>query len=211
MLNLDALAAANMIRLPQFKNKHGGIAHAKADGSDWCPAQWLQAFIGEVGEFAEVRVAFEAGEITFDEYSTKAAKELADIQTYLSIMCRRALDVERDERYTPAHAMMQLLATLGSFANERKKLERGDLSTTEYTPKAHSAMLGISTDVMSLQRVVFDAPESDVPMIVNERGIDISKATIEKFNEVSKRVGADVWLTDDGRVLRAPLADPKAY
>lgn len=91
-LTFRTLREANIKRLPLFKNKHGIIAHTKADGSDWSPAQWLQAVIGELGEYANIRKKFERGDLTFSEYEVAAAKELADVQTYLSILALRCLD-----------------------------------------------------------------------------------------------------------------------
>jgi hypothetical protein len=101
------------------------LAHTRVDGSDWSPSQWLQAVVGELGEFANVRKKFERGELTFDEYEVQAKKELADVQTYLDILALRCLD-------------------------------EGDK--------------------------------------VCSKGVDLGQATIDKFNEVSHRVGADVWL-----------------
>lgn len=140
MLTLEVLHRANMIRLPQFKDAHGRLAHAKPDGSDWNPAQWLQAMLGEVGEYANIRKKFERGDLTFEQYVPLASKELADIQTYFSILCARALDVVAKE---------------GGW-------------------------------------VVDPHPT----------GVDISAAVIQKFNEVSERVGADVFLTETGDIAR---------
>lgn len=91
-LTFDELRRANTARLPQFKNKHGELAHSRPDGSDWSPAQWLQAVIGELGEFANIRKKFERGDMSFEEYRVAAQKELADVQTYLDILAMRALD-----------------------------------------------------------------------------------------------------------------------
>ncbi len=91
-LTFNALRGANIARLPVFKNKHGQPAHSKPDGSDWSPSQWLQAVVGELGEFANIRKKFERGDISFEDYSTLARKELADVQTYLDILALRALD-----------------------------------------------------------------------------------------------------------------------
>ncbi len=85
-LTFNALRGANTARLPQFKNKHGQLAHSKPDGSDWTPAQWLQAVMGELGEYANVRKKFERGDLNADEFMQEAAKELADVQTYLDIL-----------------------------------------------------------------------------------------------------------------------------
>jgi NTP pyrophosphatase (non-canonical NTP hydrolase) len=94
MLSFETLRKANRLRLPQFKNSKGGLAHDKHDGSDWTPAQWLQAVVGELGEFANIRKKFERGDLSFDEYRVAARKELADVATYLDILSMRALDYE---------------------------------------------------------------------------------------------------------------------
>lgn len=133
-LTFDALREANTLRLPQFKNPHGQLAHSEADGSDWSPAQWLQAVMGELGEYANVRKKFERGDLTSEQFEVLAAKELADVQTYLDILARRCLDV----------------------------------------------------------------PGNPHPI-----GVDLGDATRAKFNEVSERVGADVFIDNFGGVYQA--------
>ena len=88
-LTFKILRKANTKRLPLFKNKHGKVAHSKADGSDWSPAQWMQAVIGEIGEYANLRKKFERGDIDEKEFKKEAAKELADVQIYLDILAFR--------------------------------------------------------------------------------------------------------------------------
>lgn len=85
-LTFKALREANVARIPKFKNKHGHPAHSKPDGSDWSPAQWLQAVVGEIGEYANLRKKFERGDISCEEFTKEAAKELADVQIYLDIL-----------------------------------------------------------------------------------------------------------------------------
>jgi len=128
-LTFNVLADANLARIPTFKNKHGGFAHSMSDGSDWSPAQWIQAIIGELGEYANERKKYERGDLTAAEFAVKAAKELADVQTYLSILAMRCLD-------TP-------------WGEARK-------------------------------------------------GIDLGAATMEKFNEVSRRVGSPIVICSNG-------------
>jgi len=89
MLTFDNLRKANITRLPQFKNKKGLPAHSEPDGSDWSPAQWLQAVVGELGEYANLRKKYERGDITLDEFNVEAEKELSDIQIYLDILAFR--------------------------------------------------------------------------------------------------------------------------
>lgn len=121
-LTFNTLRGANKARLPQFKNCHGEPAHTE-DGSDWSPAQWLQAVMGELGEYANLRKKFERGDIDRAAFEAAASKELADVQTYLDILAMRCLDFGLD---------------------------------------------------------------------IHPTGVDLGKATMDKFNEVSRRVGSDV-------------------
>ena len=138
-LSFKTLREANRLRLPQFKNKHGGAAHSRDDGSDWSPAQWLQALVGELGEFANIRKKYERGDLTFEQYEIEAKKELADVQTYLDLLALRALD--------PASR---------------------DIEAMGWT---------------------------------HPTGVDLGRATLEKFNEVSQRVGSTVFLGVKDKVL----------
>jgi hypothetical protein len=135
-LTFNTLRGANVARLPTFKNKHGELAHSKGDGSDWSPAQWLQAVVGELGEFANVRKKYERGDLTAEEYEREAAKELADVQAYLDILALRCLD-------TPAGSP-------------------------------------------------------------HPQGVDLGRATTDKFNEVSQRVGSPVYIGADDWHYREP-------
>ena len=127
-LSFWELEQANRMRLPQFKNKHGEPAHAKLDGSDWSRSDWLEALVGEVGEYANFSKKYRRGDITEKEFMIEAKKELADIQIYLSLLA------------------MQL-------------------------------------------------------------GINLGQATIDKFNEVSKRVGVEVFIDRNG----VPVSGRKLY
>src|ERR1051326_4446289 len=88
-LKFQELRDANTLRLPLFKNCHGQPAHSEPDGSDWSPAQWLQAVCGELGEYANLRKKFERGDINEPEFTAEAANELADVVTYLDILAMR--------------------------------------------------------------------------------------------------------------------------
>jgi NTP pyrophosphatase (non-canonical NTP hydrolase) len=89
-LTFDELREANVARIPQFKNRLGKPAHPKADGSDWCLAQWSNAVCGELGEAANIIKKIERGDITLEEARPHLARELADVQTYLDILAFRA-------------------------------------------------------------------------------------------------------------------------
>ena len=85
-LTFNTLREANLKRLPRFRDKHGKLCHTHPEGRDWSPAQWLQAVVGELGEYANVRKKFERGDLSDQEFTEQAAKELADVQTYLDIL-----------------------------------------------------------------------------------------------------------------------------
>lgn len=85
-LSFATLRAANVARLPLFKNCHGQPAHSQPDGSDWSRADWLEAVTGELGEYANQSKKFRRGDITQEEFLTFAKKELADVVTYIDIL-----------------------------------------------------------------------------------------------------------------------------
>ena len=83
------LRSANERRLPQFKNRLGEPAHSEPDGSDWSDAEWLQAVMGELGEYANVRKKLRRGDFTRDEALPIMRDELADVVCYLDILAFR--------------------------------------------------------------------------------------------------------------------------
>ena len=89
-LKLSDLRLANTLRLPQFKNAAGEVAHDKPDGSDWSPADWMVAVVGELGEAANLMKKIRRGDFATDcdllEAKEKLQKEFADVLTYLDLM-----------------------------------------------------------------------------------------------------------------------------
>lgn len=88
-LTFRILRIANEMRLPLFKNNKGVIAHPIPDGSDWSAAEWFEAFVGEVGEYANFAKKHRRGDITTAEFMIHARKELADAQIYLDLLAKR--------------------------------------------------------------------------------------------------------------------------
>lgn len=72
---------------------------------------------------------------------------------------------------------------LGEAANIVKKIERGDFTLEEVRDRLASELADVVTylDIYAAQA-----------------GIDLGKATIDKFNEVSKRVDSAVHIREDG-------------
>lgn len=195
-LSFAALRAANRARVPQFKNKLGGQAHSQPDGSDWNPAQWLQALVGEVGEYARVRHLYEAGQMSYEDYVVEAAKELADVQCYLDLLSMRALDKTRNAAGGPdfAQELQQLMAGLGEYANWRKKLERGDIDAKKFAEVAAPGLDEAREKLASLSGA--DSREAAAVVEAHPSGVNLGQAAEDKFNEVSARVKATVFLVD---------------
>lgn len=203
-LTFATLREANTARLPQFKNKHGQAAHSKVDGSDWSPAQWFRAFVGEVGELAEARLEFEAGQITFEEYKIKAAKELADIQTYLDLMAKRILDKVYDYPFddSSAHTFMRMVSVVGTYGNEAKKFDRGDIDDVAINGHTKSLVHKLAGPVYELGvSCTIKNHRGDEVVEAHPTGVDLAQATEDKFNEVTRRVGSNVFLTQTNVVI----------
>ena len=216
-MNLDfgILREANIARLPLFRNKHDQFAHSKPDGSDWSPAQWLQALLGELGEWAAERMAYEAGHIDKATFEERSGKELADVQIYLDILARRSLDTLTtypDPNKTepkicqgypfedsPAQALMEMISVLGIYANARKKLDRGDISKREFLPlkREMAAKAKYLAHQLDTPDMTAHPHPGDVVEVAHPDGVDLGQATVDKFNEVSKRVKATVFIHYD--------------
>lgn len=75
-----------------------------------------------------------------------------------------------------------VLGELGEAANIIKKIERGDLTLDEARP--------------SLAREFADV-QTYLDLLAYRAGVDLSAATIQKWNEVSVRVGCRVRIAED--------------
>jgi NTP pyrophosphatase (non-canonical NTP hydrolase) len=85
-LSFETLREANVLRLPQFKNKFGERAHSQDDGSDWTVSDWIECVTGELGELANLHKKFRRGDVSQREFDLESKKELADIAIYLDIL-----------------------------------------------------------------------------------------------------------------------------
>jgi hypothetical protein len=215
-LTFDRFTAANMARLPLFKNNKGQPAHSTQDGHDWSPGQWFQAFMGEVGELAQVRDDYESGHISHAEFVREASKEAADVQTYFVIMCKRFLDqlVTYDGLdggrlrqgipfcWSASQHLLKLVSVIGYVCNARKKYERGDFTYEEFMRQfeGHGNLLRrCANDFFSAMLAeTRKDPADEVERTDLHGGIDLALACISKFNAVSERVGAPVQIAGDG-------------
>lgn len=197
-LSFSTLRAANRARVPEFRNSQGGAAHSLPDGSDWAPSQWMQALVGELGELARVRVQYEAGEMSYEDYVVEARKEIADVQCYLDLLASRVLDkVAPQPGNDAASNLMRLVADLGEYANWRKKLERGDIDAERFAAVGLPKLGAVGQELATLADATAPLP---VVTEAHPEGVDLGAATRDKFNEVSRRVGATVFLGSDDQV-----------
>lgn len=194
-LTFARLRAANMQRVGIFKNRHGDPAHTKPDGSDWSVAEWMQALVGEFGEFARVRLDYEMGNLTQEQYERLACKEVADQQIYLDLMAARAFD-ERETRTpfnTRAGRMLRLMVFIGEYAELAKKYRRGDLNAASF---AAQRLLRLNDARRVIDELIADTNDrlDSNPGRADPFGMDLGRATKEKFNEVSDRIDVDIKL-----------------
>lgn len=89
-LTFDELRAANLARIPQFRNRRGERSHPTPDGSDWSLNDWMVAVAGEVGELANLLKKVRRGDVGLCDAREEIAKEIADVQIYLDILAFRA-------------------------------------------------------------------------------------------------------------------------
>lgn len=85
-----------------------------------------------------------------------------------------------------------VLGELGEAANLIKKIERGDITLEDARPALAKEFADVLTylDILSMRA-----------------GVDLGRATIEKFNEVSVRVGSTIRLSaNDWHYSEPPLA-----
>lgn len=81
-LTFGALRGANLARKAHYKNAHG----ESPDFDSWGRADWLEALVGELGEYANISKKFRRGDMDEETFLALAKKELADAQTYLDIL-----------------------------------------------------------------------------------------------------------------------------
>lgn len=193
-LTFDDLRKANLARLPLFKNSKGEVVYQEPDGSDWSPADWFLALLGELGEAATiisdiiphisktpserfVRILSEIGEaanlikkvrregVTIDEVRGKLAKH---ISTAIVRLEHAAAEMEIDIE-TAGPQVIEIVHTIGPAIEDVRPQLAKELADVQ-------CYLDITANVL---------------------GVDLGDATVEKFNEVSNRIGVDVYISTD--------------
>jgi hypothetical protein len=198
-LSFNVLRSANVQRLPLFRNKHGQLCHNN-NGSDWSDAQWLQAIAGEVGEYANVRKKFDRGDISKEEFLEQAASELADIFIYTDLLAfRRGILLEHFLLYTDIRSMQNDLTDPESIREEPTAEEvakrllglvrvLGSLSSNLacYPNGTTRGKSGVFQQLHEFLEYTFH--------LADVLEIDLNNVVVKKFNKVSDRVQAPVYL-----------------
>jgi len=60
------------------------------DAANWSLNDWMVALAGEVGEAANLLKKLRRGDFTLEEVRPDLARELADVYTYLDLICHKA-------------------------------------------------------------------------------------------------------------------------
>lgn len=217
-LPFSVLRTANIQRLPLFTNKHGAPAHAKTDGSDWTDPMWLQAIAGELGEYANVRKKFDRKDFNLEEYIVEAAKELADVITYVDIFCYRVgIQIESFMNYPTFGENVKWMEQV--FPNDDKDLPgtAGDAdemaialvntlrslgevgAALEFSTRFGANGLGRSKLFSPLYALV-----QNIFYLAHLNGLDLGAAVVQKFNAISLRVKADVYIIQQTSSVTMP-------
>ncbi|ODS24192.1 hypothetical protein AB835_04750 [Candidatus Endobugula sertula] len=88
-----------------------------------------------------------------------------------------------EENWTHAHWVQATVGELGELANILKKVDRGDFSIDEARESIAKELADIQT-YLDITAMKLD--------------VNLGKATIDKFNEVSERVDSNVYFRPDG-------------
>lgn len=226
MLSFKTLRAANLARIPKFRNGAGNLSHTKPDGSDWSITQWLQATIGEVGELANIHKKLQRGDFhgKGPEGPTAMAipllaRELADVMIYLDILM---LQVGCSFDTNPGMAGEQ------SFDDCLKTLERSKVELKALGLTAEEAVVGLAFSIAQLGEIhtanhvyrIVAAPAfantafsnclAVALYLADVWGLNLGDVIASTFNRTSRRIGVYVFIVDDKVSCREHVYVPLA-
>ncbi len=127
------------------------------------------------------------------DFNTLRLANTARLPTFRNAKGEFAHSVPDGSDWSPSDWLQALTGEVGEYANERKKFQRGDISLEEFQIKAAKELADIQIYLDILARRCLDTPGNPHPT-----GIDLGRATLNKFNEVSIRVGSPVFINDAG-------------
>jgi NTP pyrophosphatase (non-canonical NTP hydrolase) len=114
-------------------------------------------------------------DLGFDELRAANVKRCREFRNAQGVMCHP----EGVDGWSPSQWMVAVVGEVGETANILKKVERGDFT-----------LESVRED---LRRELADV-QTYLDLLAASLGVDLGRATVDKFNEVSERVGSDVKL-----------------
>lgn len=195
-LDLAVFRQANRLRIPQFKNAQGNAAHSQADGSDWSLGDWVTATLGELGEATNLLKKIRRGDYDLDYIRPELAKELADVITYLDILamqinvdltCLHQQDVQLCKQ---DRVVLKISTNMGRASELFEQIEMN--RDAGETIDEHDWDMFRRHVTFYFHEIVSGLQELALMVDVN-----LGQATIDKFNEVSERVGSTIRLSED--------------
>jgi NTP pyrophosphatase (non-canonical NTP hydrolase) len=115
-------------------------------------------------------------------YNTKTGLTFDNLRSANRERVKHSKFAKCESEWTLAHWMQATVGELGELANIMKKVDRGDLTLDA----ARESMAKEFADVQTYLDIMAD-----------KAGVDLGDATINKFNEVSQRIGSRIRLDAD--------------
>lgn len=196
-LTFSQLREANLKRLPVFKNSKGEPAHSKPDGSDWTRTEWLEAVIGEIGEYANFAKKYRRGDIARDVFISNAKKELADTQCYLDLFayqCSVDFKEEFDVAINDICLLGDALVIPMDTPSKRLALFNNAIGHIGNNIYAYDYKAFPEAAMVEYLKLSFVKAEKHLVKLAGLWEVNLAEATREKFNEVSDRIGCDIKL-----------------
>lgn len=190
-LTFDELRKANLTRLPLFKSSKGETVHQRSDGSDWSPADWFLALLGELGESATI-ISDSIPHVskTPAERFVRVLSELGEAANLLKKVRREDVTMNDVRDKLAKHISTAIVRLEHAAAEMEIDIETAGPRLIEI---ADSDCPTIEEVRPQLAKELADV-QCYLDITASVLGVDLGDATVEKFNEVSKKIGVDVYI-----------------
>lgn len=189
-LSFEVFRELNQKRQAEFKNTNGELVSKQPE---WTPIQWYIALIGEIGEYSNVVKKYFRRDYTENYFLDEAGKELADVQTYLSLLTNcYDFTLASHRKYLPDFIFNYF---------EQKDYSVDDIGEGLYNLFIEINAIGshIMVEHENDKNAIFFhlcQAQYNLEMLANMSGVDLAKATFEKWNNVSRRVGSEIVIPE---------------
>lgn len=124
-LSLNTFRVVNLLRCKDFTDGKGNKCHPTGV-LDWSISEWLEALVGEVGEFANLHKKVRRGDLTMAEALPQLGEELADVLTYLDLLAARCdinLAYELEHKFNLVSARVGSAWRINDYLNKGYKID----------------------------------------------------------------------------------------